>query len=385
MVINELSFIPAGNDPARFAWNNLGRFQNTRFVSDLIMKLHRVPASQKNNIIKQSENVRQCLIQAKEYFDASQAVSLATKPLLIYYSLMSFALSEILIKQDGMSSLEKARGENAHHGLQFVNINKKTDVVLEESASKLIARPIFNGKGLRVGTFDLWHRSAREQPLFGKVEIIEGFNRIETKSIILSAVDQRLSLIPNEGISLLECIKWLHGMEVCLMKNRIETSLVRASCKIESNTNSRSSFRSIVFHPQNEKSLQSCYAEIKCDASVCFRGQLNIHELNSGCILKWQHDESNPPFYISFPGAIQWNSDYCLFSFDNKCLNEFGVYYVVFYILGNYVRYYPDNWIRDVESSSPLALAALELISIAERRLPVLALSELYRSYYFEF
>jgi hypothetical protein len=35
------------------------------------------------------------LFQAKEYFDASGAVTLATKPNLLYYSIMSLAIAEI--------------------------------------------------------------------------------------------------------------------------------------------------------------------------------------------------------------------------------------------------------------------------------------------------
>jgi uncharacterized membrane protein YiaA len=63
-------------------------------------------------------------------------------------------------------------------------------------------------------------------------------------------------------------------------------------------------------------------------------------------------------------------------------LNEFGFYYVAMYILGNYARYYPDKWLRDVERATPLALAAERLLSVARDRMPLLALSEMSRSYF---
>jgi hypothetical protein len=63
-------------------------------------------------------------------------------------------------------------------------------------------------------------------------------------------------------------------------------------------------------------------------------------------------------------------------------LNEFGYIYAAVFIAGNYARYYPDRWVFDVENSTPLALAIEELLTIAEKRVPWLTLSELSRSYH---
>ena len=61
-------------------------------------------------------------------------------------------------------------------------------------------------------------------------------------------------------------------------------------------------------------------------------------------------------------------------------LNEFGWYYLALFIVGNYARYYPDRWIVDV-GNTPLALAIDELLRTAVIRVPLLALSEMSRSY----
>ena len=61
----------------------------------------------------------------------------------------------------------------------------------------------------------------------------------------------------------------------------------------------------------------------------------------------------------------------------NQPLNEFGFIYVALYIVGNYARYYPDLWMRDVERSSPLSLVIEELLAMAAQRMPLLTLSEL--------
>jgi len=49
------------------------------------------------------------------------------------------------------------------------------------------------------------------------------------------------------------------------------------------------------------------------------------------------------------------------------------------FIAGNYVRYYPDRWLRDVVKSAPLAMAIEALCTVAEWRVPWLMFSELRR------
>jgi hypothetical protein len=63
-------------------------------------------------------------------------------------------------------------------------------------------------------------------------------------------------------------------------------------------------------------------------------------------------------------------------------MNEFGYLYLGLYILGNFARYFPDRWMPDVETGSPLALAAEEFMSMAEWRMALLTLSELSRAYF---
>jgi hypothetical protein len=102
-------------DPAAFACAGLRRSQNIENVADRISAIHNVPEKHRANIRKQAQQLRYCLIQAREHFSAANTVSLATKPNLLNYGLMSLALAEILFKQSGLSSLDKAR--ESHHGL----------------------------------------------------------------------------------------------------------------------------------------------------------------------------------------------------------------------------------------------------------------------------
>src|ERR1700682_120085 len=95
-----------------FGWANLRRFHDVAYVEGVLEQLHSIPKKHRQNARKQARQIRLCLMQAREYADAAEAVSLVTKPTLYYYSLMSLALAEILLKQPGDSSLDMMREKN---------------------------------------------------------------------------------------------------------------------------------------------------------------------------------------------------------------------------------------------------------------------------------
>jgi hypothetical protein len=148
-------------DLERFGWAGLRRFHNVEFVQTLISHLHKFPRNNQN-VKKQATQIRYCLQQAREYFDAAKAVSLVTKPVLLYYSIMNLALAEILLKQDGNSSLDKSRDQHKHHGLMFSFAEYKNQTLdLAKQAGALRALPSIRpipGTLERFGTFELQDR-----------------------------------------------------------------------------------------------------------------------------------------------------------------------------------------------------------------------------------
>src|ERR1700733_14387293 len=98
MIINQARSVKT-SEPAAYAWAALRKFQNVEIVANALMTTHKTDAKWRENVRKQARQLRYCLIQAREYFTAAKSVSLATRPNLLYYGLMSFALCEILFKQ----------------------------------------------------------------------------------------------------------------------------------------------------------------------------------------------------------------------------------------------------------------------------------------------
>ena len=83
-----------------------------------------------------------------------------------------------------------------------------------------------------------------------------------------------------------------------------------------------------------------------------------------------------PDYLVHFPDGFNVTLEDLYMAPSKLSLNEFGLYYVALYICSMYARYYPDMWIREIESSSTLSLAIEQFMDSAYTRLPLLALWE---------
>lgn len=381
MIIRETRKVfPA--DASSYAWSNLRRFHNVAFVEQQISRLHSLDKSQRENAKKQATQLRYCLLQAKEYFDASKSVTLATQPVLLYYSIMSLALAEILMKQSGDSSLDRARAEHKHHGLELrVSSVQKGSEEIQATASALRAAPLVGASGERFGTFELWHRSCREMPLAGNIETRHSGGGQTQFRVIFLAPDAQLSPLPEPGLSLLDCLRSLPGAMEFLLTHDVTPRIVRGACRVQrqdGDPNKVDAF-TVIVHPGPAEVISAFFQNWTVDAKGVDR--ITFTELPSGGIVRWTNDAVNGPLDMHVPHGSMWTDKEIRFWPGKEPLNEFGYLYVALYIAGNYARYFPDKWLLDVEKSTPLALAIEELISTANVRMPLLALSELTRMY----
>jgi hypothetical protein len=368
-------------DLSRYAWSGLRRFRNVSEVQDRIMGLHELGDRNRPNAKKQASQIRHCLIQAQEYYDAAEAVTLATKPVLFYYCVMSLALAEVLLKQSGDSSLDRAREQNRHHGLILRAQHLRNDLPLHESAASLVATPLIGPDGEGFGTFALWHRSCRETPLAGcvKTRLKAGGQVIRFRSIFASS-DKLLPALPVEGLSLLECMRHLPGMLGTMHSFGIEPNIVRGKIELTIIEKSGHENVSFVIHPASDQRINVFLDNLRFHPEDGIQ-RLTFQEMPSGGIVQWTNSADSESVRFSIPNGSMWTTEEIRFWPSPQPLNEFGFIYVALYIIGNYARYFPDLWMRDVERSSPLALAVEELLAMVAIRMPLLTLSELSRTY----
>jgi hypothetical protein len=119
-----------------------------------------VPAAKQHFVKLQAESIRYCLQQALEYREAAPA-STFTRPTLVYYSIMSLALCEILFKRDGTYRLAKLRERHGYHGLE---LSVQTPAALRGE----VALNTLSPRRLQTGTLPVWCATARSPGLFGK-------------------------------------------------------------------------------------------------------------------------------------------------------------------------------------------------------------------------
>jgi hypothetical protein len=105
--------------------------------------------------------------------------------------------------------------------------------------------------------------------------------------------------------------------------------------------------------------------------------RVEMIEISSGVQILFNNDWVNGFVGMPVPPAAMINTEEWRMWTNMPALNEFGYFYVALFLAGNYARYFPDKWLQDVETSSPLALAIEELCTISEWRVPWLALTEL--------
>ncbi|WP_080401642.1 YaaC family protein [Burkholderia ubonensis] len=381
MIIESINIIKT-RDAAKHAWSRIMQFQNIQLTVDSICKLHNIPESDKNNksnARSQAEQIKYCLSQAKEYFDAANVVSLATKPVLLYYSAMSMALAEILLKQNGDSRLTKLREEHNCHGLQLgVKSTPKIEDKLADSAATLIAKPQRDITGAPKGTFEVWRRSAREYPAGGKlITLLSGGANQQTYRVLFTANDSPPPFLPRSGISLLDCFRELPYMSELLRSLQTRSNLIRAKLSAMQADPTATPEIELIIHPADDDLIEKFGNLVQAAPDL-----VNIMEFidfPSGYILKYR---TNGPSHLSFPGSICLNNETIHFSCSGLDLGEFGFLYCALHICGNFARYYPDIWLKHIEKSSPLAIAIDELCAHSFDRLPLLTLSELTRTYH---
>jgi hypothetical protein len=381
MIINGTRRAPS-RDIAAFAWSGLRRYLNEALVSKEIADLHHLKKDQLANARKQARHIRYCLMQAREYADAAERVSLVTKPTLYYYCVMCLALAETLLKQDGRSSLDEARQQHSHHGLRFkVGALPKESLSLVEPAKALRAVPAVTSLGKRYGTFELWHMSARELPIVGEVTFYHDVGNTSGPRVLFGTSDVRLAELPSAGMTLLHALQRLPAMTDHLEGSKIVPEFVSArAIRTFFYARPRQVEWEIIIHPTLH-SLLDRFLELWTWQPDAHRFVDFVPVGQNGGNITFSCDEDDAP-KVKIPHASMLSENDVRFWLDERPpLNEFGWYYVALFIAGNYARYYPDRWVVDVERNTPLALAIDELLRTAVFRVPLLALSEMSRTY----
>ena len=153
-------------------------------------------------------------------------------------------------------------------------------------------------------------------------------------------------------------MRLLPGLELFLYDRQIEPLLVRGFAEERihhQNNRPKQNDVNLIFHPSSPSLMDGVMKEI----SVEVRGIEDFsYSVNGGVLFVTLSMDVESPTGFRIPAAYSLTATDSYFLSQNSTLNEFGIYYVSLFILGNFARYYPDRWMKDVEASSELALVA---------------------------
>jgi hypothetical protein len=196
--------------------------------------------------------------------------------------------------------------------------------------------------------------------------------------------DEPLEKLPKAGVSFFQCLQNLPKMKNFCGQHGIQSLVVRGRARAIWTEMPEVAQFTLTIHPGDATALDIIAESIRVEPpgieSATIQ-QLQHGSLQSGMIVTLTEFGRNLTEF-RLPGSAMLTKDELVFMYPDYPLNEFGLYYVALYLAANFARYYPDRWLADVERANPLALAVEELLTQAEERIPLLALSELARNYF---
>lgn len=354
------------------SWRLLLEFANVELAVEAISALHGEPDKKSRpNYLKQAEQVRVALLQAKEYFEAARASSLYTKPNHLYYGTVALSTACMLIRGDGSHSLDALRKDktNASHGLQF---NFSSDAKLSRVGTSLL-----DNSYIRIcpnGHFSNWYKTlSPTQNVHALLErSICGTSR---NSVRMNAVGsfQIPSYEELSGIkeSLSFAVKRLPDLVVDLARYGI-----KVDCAIGEHKQYKNSVHEIhdfIFHSSTgHEALLKIISQFRCDDGVYFSYDIN-HDENNGRVTT--REDKGWPF--SFPDSRSTLDHKTVYYSGAMNTPEVVDLFIISFALSMLSRYYPDVWVSFIESHCKGAKLVEQIVRILMLKLPNLMLNQI--------
>lgn len=339
------------------------------------MASREIPTDQKDNVEKQADQIRFCLIQAEEYYKAASVSNSTTKSLQLYYCAMSLALAESLWLGDGTISLDKRARFHHNHGLDFI-----FDEGSNDRLEGLAAKPKYH-RGEPSGTFGLWWRHSRNLPFALDRKIIYTGDRYHNNQVDLGAISNNIfeKDSPLFKLNLLECFQNIREMKYILNKYNHEIRLVRCSASAKTQINhEKREFRNeykYILHPGDVNYINKAVEHFSFPPTLV--PYVDAAEIKPSGIAIEVSPPANFNVQYKVPSGFSTSQNDTFFYSDDHCLNEFGYLYIGLFICSNLVRYYPHKWMEEIHKSSKTYVMVDDFMSACVSRLPWLTLSAL--------
>jgi hypothetical protein len=361
------------DDIGRESWRRLQEYANIDLATDYLIGRHGHPKNPREvrNYRKQAEQVRVCIIQAKEYFDAAGSSTLFTSPNHLYYGLLSLSTAQMLLLGSGEYSLDYRRGnpENSSHGLRFSTActasNARSGLeILEKSRYEVLAR----------GHFISWYGTLPKRvAIFGlHTEKFADGTSVDFKECggydVVSAED----LIVRKQ-SILELLRHFPDLAQDFRRYGVPINAARITAEVRTQPSSRLSlwtFHQTLDAAGYEKLLDQFSIAPRFADSLIPRLDANGHVW----AVEVRHS-SVDGFSVNFPESRDAMDHETYAYADPVATHEVVDGFLVAYQLSMLARYYPDVWVSCIESHCRGAKLIERAVDTLIKKAPVLTLS----------
>ncbi|MGY5800279.1 YaaC family protein [Rhizobium sp. LEGMi12c] len=337
------------------------------------MAARKVPASQKQNVRKQMQQLSYSTTQAKEFSDAARSGGDTTRALLAYYSITALANVEILWRGSADENFERRPSHYNGHGLEIVQ---------SQSLWDFGARPQLRNDGSVSGLFGLWRRFASHFPLYCEWMTASGDTSRTTLAAGISGRPLEFFSLPNRPLTLGECLKHIPSLAHSTIAYGEQPQFVRGRNEVRSSLDSagREQSRQIdyILHPASPAIFDTVLEFFRFNPSMAENLRIQGGNGGAGAALRIEYDVENPPWQDwGVPEVFSERRDLYYMVGPGAFLNEFGYFYIGLYITGMVSRYYPHHWIKQLREGAYVTSLVQEFVEHSLQRAPMLVLGQL--------
>lgn len=377
-------------DPLGQVWRLLRLLADVPSTTAQIEAEQGTGPEQRKNVRKQAEQIGHCIRQGEEYFTAAQRVSLATRPVLLYYGAVALSRALILMRRDGTFSFDALRKteRHNHHGLilrreQLAQLgpSSSAEEVLENLVCEVHCR---HDTGEPWGNFPLFYESLSPTAVRVRVQVVlpgkqSGVVQIATAQTADLLSLSELTAMPLATLVLARSLPDLFlpllraGQPVDLARGQLEATSTRVYDEQGAVTSITDLYRFSVDGITGEKkdNLVQAWTSNNPEIKV-----IDDHGANVLLTLSYIHSDD--------PEETKWFPDVCediggakffLLS-PETYLAEPAAHLAMLFSLSMAARYYPDlwmGWTRSVRTAELLSV----FLDVVDRKFPQLLLDQL--------
>lgn len=356
-------------------WGRLLELSNTDAALHRISSIHGAAPNKSvtKNHTKQAQQIRACLLQAKEYFEAADASSLVTSPNHAYYGMVSLASSIMLMQGDGRKSLDRVRLDpsNRSHGLKFT-----TDVKGSSASDRLRILQDSRVEVLMDGHFKQWYvELPRAHRTYGKKTVINANNstRVDFSPIGYFESPPFESLIGSKK-TLLNLFQYLPDLNGELRQYGFAPASSRWNIEQNVRHDASTVTQWLIHSAQSPDALENVLSQFAAPERSIGGFQVEMDPGATGAIVAYRQTKDDDIFFRFPSSRLALTFDHYCYAEDTD-IHEFADLYLAAFGLSMLSRYFPDIWLGVLESNC-LAARLIERFSrVVNRKAPMLALS----------